>query len=241
MTRSTDVPDDDWTRHERPLLTVDTVVFTLIKSRLHVLLIKRAAAPQAGRWALPGGFVHVGEDADTEAAARRALANKTGLTLTHMEQLHTFSGALRDARAWSVCVVYLALVASDACGGLGRDAQWVDADNLPDMPFDHNLIVEHALTRVRNKASYSSLPALCLPPVFSLPELKKVYEHVLGASLNESAFRRKVFAQGLVVPADTQKSDTKVAGRPAQLYRLAQQGVHDFGRVVVTPDDRRGG
>ena len=223
-------------------VSVDAVVLSLIEGRLHALLVQRAATPFQGHWALPGGFIHVQEDVDSLASIRRVLKQKAALEVRHLEQLGTFSGATRDPRGWSVSVAYVAVVGPDA-SPVGSDAQFFPVDDLPDLPFDHAHIANQAISRVRNKSSYSTLPALLLPKVFTLPQLQAVYEHVLGTSLNAAAFRRKVMAQGLIDPvkSPSKSKASSTVGRPAQHYRLSRKVLTDLGRVVMLPDSRRGG
>lgn len=228
---------------ERPILTVDTVIFTLLNNALHVLLVKRNREPAKGAWTLPGGFIHPEEDKDAEDAARRVLASKAGVKVSHLEQLYTFSGKARDKRGWSASIVYLALVRAEGVGKMSDDAKWVPVDRCPRLPFDHSKILAAGLHRVRDKSSYSSLPGLLLPKVFTLPQLQRVYEQVLGVKLNAAAFRRKIEAQDLVeridmpAPADAKPS----RGRPPGYFRLRQPQMVDLGRVVMLPDRRRGG
>jgi len=94
--------------HPRAALTVDCVVFGLDDGGLKVLLIERALDPFIGSWALPGGFVRV--DETLEAAARRELAEETGLSQVFLEQLYTFGALDRDPRERVVTVAYYALV-----------------------------------------------------------------------------------------------------------------------------------
>ncbi len=225
---------------ERPILTVDAVVLTLIDERLHTLLVKRQAEPCKGESTLPGGFIHTDTDVSAEAAARRVLSEKAGIELRHLEQLQTFASASRDARGWSASIAYLALVQAEELTELDPNASWHPVEDIHDLPFDHYEILQSGLNRVCNKAAYSSLPAFLLPRTFTLPQLQRVYEQVLGTSLNAAAFRRKVEDLGIIEPTDEQQL-SKGAGRPAQLYRLSQDGLQDLGRVVMTPDRRRGG
>src|SRR6188474_2672672 len=95
-------------RYPRAALTVDCVVFGFDDGELKVLLIERGLAPFKGRWALPGGFVRVEETLDE--AARRELAEETGLTSVFLEQLYTFGALKRDPRERVVSVAYYALV-----------------------------------------------------------------------------------------------------------------------------------
>lgn len=107
--------------YPQPLVMVDTALFTIRDERLRLILTRRKEPPFEGLFALPGGFVHAQEDADTEAAARRVIRGKIGFDAPYLEQLFTFSGAARDPRGWSVSVVYYALiplvVAGGKCGG----------------------------------------------------------------------------------------------------------------------------
>src|SRR4051812_25240326 len=103
------VPDE----FERPLLTVDVVPLTVADGGLAVLLGRRAKAPFAARLALIGGYVHVDEDGDLAATARRVLRDKAGITELFIEQLMTFSGRSRDPRGWSASVVYLSITPAD--------------------------------------------------------------------------------------------------------------------------------
>lgn len=226
---------------ERPLLTVDTVILTIEQGKLHVLLVRRQQAPSKGVWTLPGGFVHTQEDRTAEDAARRVLATKAGLEVRHLEQLATFASADRDARGWSASIAYLALVQANDTP-LGPGARFVPVDDVDRLPFDHAEILTYGLRRVRDKAAYSSLPAFLLPSTFTLPELQRVYEQVLGTELNTAAFRRKVFDQGLVEEVtEAAPAGPRKAGRPPQRYQLTQQQLQDLGRVVMLPDRRRGG
>lgn len=229
------------TQFERPQVTVDTVVLTLIDHKLNALLVKRQVEPCKGVATLPGGFVHTDVDNNAEDAARRVLSTKAGVEVRHLEQLSTFSGATRDARGWSLSITYLALVQPDELQELDPNAHWQPVDEINDLPFDHGDILQAALSRVRNKASYSSLPAFLLPRNFTLPALQRVYEEVLGVELNAAAFRRKVTDQGIIEAVDDQQASSRGAGRPAQVYRLSQEHLQDMGRVVMTPDRRRGG
>jgi 8-oxo-dGTP diphosphatase len=226
---------------ERPILTVDTVILTLIQGVLHALLVQRTQAPEKDTWTLPGGFVHTNEDEDAESAARRVLSTKAGVSVRHLEQLYTFSGKRRDKRGWSASIVYLALVQSAEVSEMSERARWVPVSQCKHLPFDHTAILTAGLHRVRDKASYSSLPALLLPEVFTLSQLQRVYEQVLGVALNAAAFRRKIETQDLVELADAPKESGKARGRPAQYYRLREDRLVDLGRVLMLPDARRGG
>jgi 8-oxo-dGTP diphosphatase len=219
--------------YPRPALTVDCVVFGLDDEDLKVLLIQRGLEPFAGRWALPGGFVNVGED--PEAAARRELEEETGLTLArlYLEQLYTFGAPDRDPREHVVTVAHYALVklsdhrvkaATDA-----RQAAWFAISDLPRLAFDHDRIVEVALERLKGKVRYQPIGFELLPPKFTLSQLQRLYEIVLETPLDKRNFRKKILAMGLLEELDEIEED--VAHRAARLYRFDRQKYRELSKA----------
>ena len=215
--------------HPSIVCTVDVVLLTLRESRLEVLLVQRDKPPFEGAWALPGGFVHAQEDADTTASAMRVLKEKAGLESPYLEQLATFSGLARDPRGWSIAVVYCALVPFEALakvlGGDGVTAantvRLQDAASLSRLPFDHDAMVAAALARVRSKSQYSSLPVHLCGAEFTLPQLQQIYEVVLGEPVNKVSFRRKMDELDMLEPVPGAMRGG-AAHRPAQLYRVRE-------------------
>lgn len=216
----------------RLLVIVDAALFTLVDDRLCVAVQAREREPFKGVQALIGGYVHPQEDADAEVAIARILADKAGLKDVFLEQLQTFSGKDRDPRGWSVSVAYYALAPRHRLESKERALNLVDVDHLPALAFDHRRIVAAALGRLRRKGAYSNLPAMLLPAEFTLPELKAVYEKVLGAPLNDSAFRRKIGELKMVEPAPGRSPATAERKRPAQLYRLADRRLAEWDRTL---------
>jgi 8-oxo-dGTP diphosphatase len=206
-------------------VTVDLVVFTIREELLCVLVVRRGVPPYRGRWALPGGFVR--EDEDLLDAARRELAEETGLDdgAVHLEQLATYGDPRRDPRLRVVSVAYLALAAALPEPRAGTDAalaRWRPvADLLADrrrLAFDHDVILGDGLERARAKLEYSPLATAFCADEFTVAELRRVYEVVWGARLDPRNFHRKVTgAEGFLVP--TGEQTTRNGGRPAQLYR----------------------
>ncbi len=211
--------------YPRPALTVDLVVFALGTTAegeldLRVMLIERDLAPFEGEWALPGGFVRVDETLDE--AARRELAEETGLTEIYLEQLYTFGAVDRDPRERVVTVAYYALVnpaghkveaSTDA-----RRAAWFPVTGLPELAFDHAEILAAARERLRNKVRYQPIGFELLPPRFTLRQLQQLYEVILGRELDKRNFRKKVLATGIL--KETTAVEQGVAHRAARLYRF---------------------
>ena len=170
-------------------------------------------------WALPGGFVRMRESL-AEAAARE-LAEETGVTDVYMEQLHTFGEPGRDPRTRVITVAYYALVPAKAInarpGDDASDADWFPTDDLPDLAFDHDKILDHALTRLRYKLEYTSVGFELLPDEFSLSDLQHAYEIILDEQLDKRNFRRKIQSSGVL--EETGRKRRQAEGRPARLFR----------------------
>ena len=191
---------------------VDVVVFTIRDDALHVLL-----APSGTAWRLPSDLVRPDEALDL--AARRALADVAGASEVWLEQLFTFGDVERDPQSRLISVAHYALVAADVVSEIAeRDARWWAVSTLPQLVLDHRRIIDYALTRLRNKLSYTTVGFQLLPQRFTLSDLQRVYEVILGRALDKRNFRRKVEVLGIVKP--TREQRVSVSGRPAQLYRF---------------------
>jgi 8-oxo-dGTP diphosphatase len=206
--------------YPRPALTVDAVVFGLDDEDLKVLLIRRGLEPFQGKWALPGGFVRVGES--LEEAVRRELLEETGIAQVFLEQLYTFGAVDRDPREQVVTVAYYGLVrlsdhsiqaATDA-----RDAAWFAVSEARGLAFDHDRILAVALERLKGKVRYQPIGFELLPPQFTLSHLQRLYETILEAPLDKRNFRKKILGMDFLVPLDEVQKD--VAHRAARLYRF---------------------
>ena len=223
---------------ERPLTSVDVAIFTVRDEALQVLLVQRPnepGEPFAGKWALPGGFIDTGRDQDLESCAQRKLLEKTGVETPYLEQLASFGSASRDPRGWSATHVYFALIASDniipRAGGNAPDSRWftVRAEGVREgLAFDHAELLQAALSRLRSKVEYTSLPAFLLPGEFTLTQLQRMYEVVLGRELEKKAFRTRMLAADILEVVPRHQSGPN---RPAQLYRLKRRRqAHVFSR-----------
>lgn len=219
---------------ERPLVTVDLVIFTVMDERLKVLLVRRPEGegePFAGRAALPGGFIDVALDSSLQACALRKLREKTGLDAPYLEQLGSWGSATRDPRGWCATHVYFALVPTVPGTRPGGTAasEWVDVDSAlrKHLAFDHGEILAAAVERLRGKVEYTSLPAFLLPEPFTLPQLQRSYEIVLGRAIDKSAFRKRMLDAQFLAEAGPIAGD---AGRLAMGYRIV-----DRERAAVFP------
>ena len=203
-------------------LAVSTVIFALRPDDdgrlvLSLPLVRRTREPFERRWALPGGSAEAEES--LAATAARKLAETTGLAPAYLEQLYCFGDLDRSPSGRVVSIVYWALVRGDEAeqATIGDNVAWFAADELPELAFDHNRIVDYALWRLRTKLEYSRIAHAFLGPTFTLAELRQVHEIVLQRPLDPANFRRQIEASRAVVPT----GEHVVGGRhrPPRLYR----------------------
>lgn len=226
---------------DRPLVTVDVAIFSVMDGELRVLLVRRPDGtdePFPGRWALPGGFVDVQRDTSLQACALRKLKDKTGVSSPYVEQLGSWGDAKRDPRGWSATHAYFALIPAPAETGRASGTaptEWVQADEALHrrLAFDHGEILAAAVERVRGKVEYTSLPAFLCPEPFTLPDLQRVYEVVLGRALDKSAFRKRMLDGGFLEEVGQVSG---AAGRVAMGYRVRERN-----RPAVFPRTFRSG
>jgi 8-oxo-dGTP diphosphatase len=241
VTRSADerkfLAEYDPAAFERPSVTVDVVLLSIVDDRLTALLVERTEHPDKGRWSLPGGFVRGAESLD--AAAARVLREKAGVWGIFLEQLYTFGNPKRDPRTRVISVAYYALVDQRKLAARkARESRiahvvvpWEGERGGPvalvssagggaplALAFDHAEIVGTAVKRIRGKLDYAPIGFELLPAAFTLLDLQRVHECVLGRSLNKDSFRRRMLAGGLIEPTGASQED--VGHRPAALYRF---------------------
>jgi 8-oxo-dGTP diphosphatase len=204
-------------------IAVSTVIFALRSdgegraASLRLPLVRRIRGPFDGSWALPGGPIETRES--LAAAAARNLRETTALEPNYLEQLYAFGDVDRSAGERVVSVVYWALVRSEEAdlATEGENVRWFAADELPELAFDHNLIVEYALWRLRTKMEYSRIAHAFLGETFTLAELRQVHEAVLRRPLDPANFRRQIEASRAIIA--TEQHLTGGRHRPPRLYR----------------------
>ena len=194
-------------------ISLDCVVFGFHANQLKVLLVH---LKYSGKWALPGGFVQSNESLET--AASRALQERTGLSDIFLKQFQVFSDPIRsnlnpavkdlqesegnENLSWFnqrfISVGFYALVEfskvdpqpdvfSDKC-------EWKGLDEIGVLMIDHNLILEKALKTLRSQLSYQPIGYNLMPAQFTMPELQKLYETILGKKLDRRNFQRKILS-----------------------------------------------
>jgi 8-oxo-dGTP diphosphatase len=205
---------------QRVALAVDVACFALRDGTVDLLLVRRGTEPFAGLWALPGGVVGAGEPLDE--AARRVLAERTGVWGAYLEQLYTFGDPGRDPRGRTVSVAYYALLSGQPPAEVraGRDVEasaWHAVDALPPLAFDHGQIAEYARWRLKQKIDYTPLAFHVLPEAFTMADLRTVYEAIHGQAFDPSNFARQMLARWDLAPVPGVRD--RRTRRPARLFR----------------------
>ena len=189
--------------YPRPAVTVDVVVLSFPGEELEVLLIRRRHDPFAGMWALPGGFVE--EDEDLVTAAARELEEETKLSGAPMVQIGAFGAPGRDPRGRTISVAYLALLspqqrsqASLRAESDAAEVAWQPLAGLPQLAFDHRLIIDCARERLRAAWQPDGAALALLPDLFTFAQAQSLYAAVMQERLSEQLFRSKLLNSGVV-------------------------------------------
>ena len=194
-------------KYPHPAVTTDCVIFGYdVAEGLSVLLVQRGLEPYKGRWAFPGGFMKIDEDADT--GALRELMEETGLQPGTVEQFGTFTQVDRDPRERVITIAYYALVRkADVRGGDdAAQARWFPVAQVPPLAFDHDRILRVALGKLKEKIHFEPVGFELLPEVFTMPQLQALYESILEVRFDRRNFAAKIGKLGLL---------TEVGDRPA--------------------------
>ena len=179
-------------KYPHPSVTTDCVIFGFDGTKLSVLLIERGVEPYKDRWALPGGFLKMNEDADT--GAKRELQEETGLEGAYIQQFYTFTAPERDPRERVITIAYYALVRmQDVKGGDdAADARWFALDEVPQLAFDHDRILRKAEQALRQQIHFEPVGFELLPEEFTIKELQNLYEAILGVRFDRRNFYNKM-------------------------------------------------
>ena len=189
-------------KYEHMAVTTDCVIFTYEDWKLKVLLVRRGGEPFKGHWAFPGGFL--GMDETAEEGALRELREETALVPSAIGQLGVFSDVDRDPRERVITIAWYALVKPvEVLGGDDADeAAWFPVDALPPLAFDHRKIFEEAMERLRRDIHFQPVGFDLLDDEFTIPDLQRLYETILGVKFDRRNFQRKLLSSGILEEAD---------------------------------------
>lgn len=205
-------------------VAVDCIIFGFDGEGLKLLLLKRDFPPCKGEWSLVGGFLRGDENLDQ--AAERVLKGYTGIERVYMEQLMTFSEVNRDPGGRVLSAAYFALMDIRNYNKQVNSAVWTLLDKMPDLIFDHNLMVKKALGRMRRRASNCPVGFNLLPETFTLPVLQQLYETIFGFNMDKRNFRKKIQSMNILV--NTGRKDHSNSKKGAFLYSFDEQKYNEM-------------
>ena len=201
-------------------ISVDCIIFGFNEGELNLLLLKRNFQPAMGEWSLMGGFVQQGESVDN--AAKRVLAELTGLENVYMEQVGSFGEVERDPGERVISVAYYALININEYDRElvhQHNAYWVN--ELPPLIFDHPQMVKQARELMQQKASTEPIGFNLLPKLFTLSQLQSLYEAIYGEQIDKRNFRKRIAEMDYIEKTD--KIDKTGSKRGAALYKFNEK------------------
>ncbi len=214
-------------------LDVRVVVFCLREERLQVLLTPHlnlcdaeSMPPQA--WELPGSPIPI--DQSLEETATESVLRLTGLREAFLEQLYTYGDVSRCPQQRLISVAYFAIIPAGSTrpapgGSAGFSARWFPVEQLPALAMDFREVIAYAQRRLRYKLEYTAVGFQLLPEYFSLSELQKTYEMILGEKLDKRNFRRRILQAGIIEETNRLRGGE---GRPARLFRYRPDAVAEI-------------
>lgn len=204
-------------------LSVDCVVFGYHNGEIQVLLIQRGSEPYKDFWALPGDLVN--KDTNLLDSAIKVLYELTGLESVFLEQFQTFGKVDRHPAGRVATVGYYALVESDkhnpVASSWAKKTRWFPIDELPQLAFDHYSILQQGIKTLKRRVRYRPVGFSLLPEKFTLAELQRLYEAILGYKFDKPNFRKRILTMQLLVPLNEVQAN--VPHRPAKLFKFDEE------------------
>lgn len=202
-------------------VAVDCIIFgyDILEKEIKLLLFKRIVEPAKGRWSLAGGFVDSNESLDE--AASRILRKLTGLESVYMKQSYAYGETDRDPGDRVISVSYFALITiRDINKELAErnGVSWRSLSRLPDLIFDHPVMVKRALTELQNQVKIKPVGFELLPEKFTLVQLQDLYEAIYQRRVDKRNFRKKILSMGILEKMDEKERETSKKG--AYYYRF---------------------
>lgn len=232
-------------------ISVDCVIFGFDFITLNVLLVDRVMVDESTGEEIINDLTltgnHIYEDEDLDAAASRVLFDLTGLKDIYLEQFKAFGSTQRmsceNDRTWLkfngrdpdkriVTIGYYSLLATDkvTLEWKGRNVRWMPVSEVSNLAFDHMEVLSSALDALRVKLLHEPIGFELLPPKFTLSQLQRLYEIILGEELDKRNFRKKVSRMKYLVPLDEKQKG--VPHKPARLY-LFNRDVYEATRKDI--------
>ena len=218
--------------HPKFYTGIDCIIFGFQEGTLNLLLLKRNFEPTKGKWSLMGGFVQRDESADD--AAKRVLRELTGLENVYMEQVGAFGEIERDPGERVISIAYYALIHIDDYDRelvRSHNAFWTNINELPELIFDHQEMVDKARNMMKRKAGVQPIGFNLLPELFTLTQLQALYEAIYGETMDKRNFRKRVAGMDFI--EETGIIDKTGSKRGARLFRINSDIYRKTGKFKI--------
>jgi len=217
---------------DKHYVAVDCIIMGFQENELNIMIAKRPFEPMKGGWSLMGGFVN--EFESVNEAAKRVVGEFTGIDDIYMEQVGAYGEVERDLER-VISIAYYALVdfaKFDTSIASKYDARWVKITHLPELIFDHSLMVRDTLNLLQRRAAVKPIGFNLLGEQFTLPALQSLYEAIYQETIDKRNFRKKILSMDVLEKLD--EKDKSSSKRGAFYYQfnkdkydqLIQQGLH---------------
>lgn len=208
-------------KYENQGIHVIASIFTIDKGKLKILLVKRKNNPYQGHWALTGGALY--NDEDLEDGRNREIYEKTGLKKIEVKFSKVFGKKDRSPVMRMIAISYIGIIDASKVE-IAKDtlktsnAEWFEITSIPKLAYDHNEIIEEAIKTLKEEILKTDLLKVFFPNGFTLPELQKVYESILGKKLDRRNFRKKMLSLDMIIP--TEEEEKFVGKKKAKIYKF---------------------
>ncbi len=222
----------EYKSQHKQLLAVDCIIFGYERGALKLLLFKREIEPEKGQWSLIGGWVN--ENETVEAAASRVLEKITSLDDIFMEQVRVYSSPTRDSGGRVVSVGFFALIRMTnerVVNAERKGAKWININNLPKLIFDHNEMVQDALSRLRQKATHEFIIKSLLPEKFTISQLRELYNALFQHEFDPGNFRKKLLTMNVITKLSERNFEESKKG--AHYYKFKKEKINGFSERIV--------
>ncbi len=211
-------------RYDNQGLHVVLALFTIEKDKFKVLLIKRKNQPFINKWILIGGCAYNNETG--EEAMSRELYEKTRIKNVEFEMFDVFTKPNRSPLRRMIAIGYIGITDSSIIDKFKQtdkasDADWFEIDRIPELGYDHKEILEKAIDTLKEKIFSTNIIKKLFPNTFTLPQLQKVYEKILGIELDRRNFRKKMLSDKIII--ETQQIQKELNKKATKLYKFTDK------------------
>jgi len=208
-----------YNKNQEISVAVDCVIIGYDQKKLSVLLFKREVNPFKGSWSLLGEV----PDAKTsmDKSAKDIIFKLTGVKDIYLSQLKTYGDLDRDPLERVISIVYYSLIRVDVFNKIDlkmHNAKWFDLNEIPEIILDHEIMINDAISKLREIAKTKPLGFRLLPKLFTLPQLQNLYECIYNNEFDSRNFRKKILQSGFL--EKTSKKDKSSSRKGAYLYRF---------------------